>query len=133
MKTKLSPSNAMKNWLISGEVNSTFTIDQDCELSGIGKGSASIRYTHYSLDEAEIKKHIKAGMEVSKLALTWDNKISFILQNNLQIKRIVPLDFLKDQTLEDDNEDLFDAELFIMISEFQKLFVHLAEVLGGEV
>lgn len=133
LKTKSSPSKVMKSWLIAENSTQAFTIDQDCELSATGLDSRSVKYTGYSLDNNEIQKHIKEGMEVKKLALTWNNKISFNLENTLQLKRITPLDVIKEKYLDEDKEDLFNSEFAIMTGEFEQMFKNIIEALGGEV
>lgn len=132
LRTKVSPAIAMKNWIIAGEPMNAFTVDQDCELSALGMESRSVRYSGYSLDGNEVQKHIKEGMEVNKLALTWNNKISFVLQNNLQLKKLAPLDTVKNEYLDEDKEDLFDSEFAIMTGEFRQLFKSIVEALGSE-
>ncbi len=75
-----------------------FTVDQDCELKSRGEqAAATVRYVKHSLESEEIAKHIKGGKDVTKLAMTWADKVSFVLHENLQVKRVAPLDVIKNR------------------------------------
>ncbi len=132
IRTKLSPSSAMTGWLAGDEAPATFTVDRDCELRGAGEERATVRYVRHTLEPEEISKHIKAGKEVTKLAMTWNDKLSFVLHENMQIKRIAPLDILKEQAESSEVDDVFDTDFAIMTGEFKKLLPAIIEALGGE-
>ncbi len=129
VKTQLSPTAAMTGWLSGNELPSVFSVDQDCELRGIDD-EATISYSRHVLDEAETGRHIKAGKKVTKLAMTWQSKLSFVLYDNLQLKRIAPLDILKEPT--DSSEEQFDSDFAIMSAELSELLLDLVDALGGE-
>ena len=80
-----------------------------------------MRYVRHTLEAEEIAKHITAGKEVTRLAMTWSDKVSFVLHDNLQLKRIVALDILKDQADGGDQEDMFDTDFAIMTGELQRI------------
>ena len=130
IKTQMSPSAAMTVWLSGSDTPSGFTIDQDCELRGRGDAAATVRYVRHTLDDDEVKKHIKAGKEVTKLGLTWNDRISFVLHENLQLKRIAPLDSIKPEAEE---SDAFDADFYLMTTELTNLLPAVFDILGGEV
>jgi recombination associated protein RdgC len=130
IKTQMSPSAAMTVWLSGSDTPSGFTIDQDCELRGRGDAAATVRYVRHTLDDDEVKKHIKSGKEVTKLGLTWNDRISFVLHENLQLKRIAPLDSIKPEAEE---SDAFDADFYLMTTELNNLLPAVFDILGGEV
>lgn len=133
LKTNQSPSAAMTCWVASGEAPAGFTIDQDLELRSAEK--ATVRYAKHSLEGDEIRQHIAAGKVVTRLAMTWGDKISFVLNENLQIKRITFLDILKesaDQQAENEDER-FDLDFTLMAGELAQLLDDLVEALGGEI
>ena len=132
LKTNTSPTAAMTSWLAGDELSSAFTVDRDCELRAAGEERATVRYVRHTLEAEEIAKHIKAGKEATRLAMTWSDKISFVLHENMQIKRIAALDILTDQAEGSDQEDVFDADFAMMTGELQKLLVDVIEALGGE-
>ncbi len=133
IKTKLSPSAAMTTWLGANEAPASFTVDQDCELREKGESGSTVRYVKHALELDEISKHLKAGKEVTKMAMTWNDKISFVMHENLQLKRIVPLDLIKDQADVNSEDDSFDTDFAIMTGELKKLIPSVVDALGGEV
>ena len=130
LKTSLSPSIAMTGWLSGEDLSSSFTIDQHCELRGKNDEKSTVSYNHHVLDSEEITRHVKAGKEATKVAMTWQNKISFILHENLQLKRITPLDILKEPVETD--EELFNSDFMIMTGELMQLLPDVIDILGGE-
>ncbi|MBP6057007.1 MAG: recombination-associated protein RdgC [Nitrosomonas sp.] len=130
LETKISPSSAMTRWLSGDDLPSTFTIDRDCELQGMSDEKATVKYTHHVLDAEETVRHIRAGKKVIKLAMTWNCKISFVLHDNLQLRRIAPQDILKEPT--ESTEELFASDFAIMTGELSQLIADVIEALGGE-
>ncbi|EXI78189.1 MAG: Recombination-associated protein RdgC [Candidatus Accumulibacter appositus] len=127
-----SPSAAMTSWVAGGEAPTGFTLDQDLELRSAEK--ATVRYVKHSLEGEEIRQHIEAGKVVTRLAMTWNDRISFVLDDNLQIKRLAFLDILKEQADgQADNEDeRFDIDFTLMSGEVAQLLDDLRAALGGE-
>jgi recombination associated protein RdgC len=132
LKTEVSPTTAMTAWLAGEDLPAVFTVDRDCELRASGEEKATVRYVRHSLEAEEIAKHISGGKEVTKLAMTWYDRISFVLHENGQIKRLQALDLLKDQADSDAQDDAFDADFALMSGELKKLLPAIAEALGGE-
>ena len=132
VKVNQSPSAAMTGWVAEGEAPTHFTIDQDLELRSAEK--ATVRYVKHTLEGEEIRQHIADGKIVTRLALTWGDKISFVLNENLQIKRLSFLDILKEETdTQAENEDeRFDLDFTLMTGEVAHLLDDLIEALGGE-
>nr|WP_314863128.1 recombination-associated protein RdgC [uncultured Undibacterium sp.] len=134
LRTKVSPQTAMTDWLSGNEAPKGFTIDQDTELRAHTEDKATVRYVRHSIDPDDVQRHIAAGKQCTKLAMTWDDKISFVLSENLAIKRIKPLDILnedKDQRTADENER-FDADFLLMTSELAKMLDDIVYSLGGQ-
>ncbi len=132
LRTNASPVSAMTSWLAGDDLSSIFTVDRDCELRASGEERATVRYVRHTLEAEEIGKHIKSGKEVTKLAMTWSDKLSFVLHGNLQLKRLAPLDLLKEQADSDAAEDGFDTDFALMTGELKRLLPDIVHALGGE-
>jgi recombination associated protein RdgC len=131
--TKISPSAIMTRWLSGDEPPAVFTIDRDCELQSASDEKSIVRYAHHILEADETSRHIRAGKKVTRLALTWANKISFVLQDNLHIRRVVPLDIVKESTETSESaDDIFDSDFVMMTGELSQLLPDLTHALGGE-
>jgi recombination associated protein RdgC len=134
LKTQLAPGTAMTQWLAAGEAMGSFSIDRDCELQASAEERAAVRYVRHSLDSDEVRSHIANGKTATRLALTWNDRISFVLTEQLQIKRLAFLDILKEdaERQSENADDLFAANFTLMSGELAQLLTHLVEALGGE-
>lgn len=129
-----SPSAAMTGWLADDEAPAGFTIDQDTELRAAGDGKAAVRYVKHAPEPEELRRHIASGKQCTRLALTWEDRVSFVLTDALDIKRVAPLDVLAENSeaagmAEDER---FDADMTLMTGELAKLVTALVDALGGE-
>jgi recombination associated protein RdgC len=134
VRVPLSPVAAMTDWLLSGEAPAGFTLDQDTELRSSGEGGATVRYVGHALETADMRRHIETGKQCMRLAMTWDNRVSFVLTPSLTIKRVTPLDVLKeeaDPTAHNDDER-FDSDFTLMTGELGRMLADLIDTLGGE-
>ena len=134
IKTQLAPATAMTQWLAAGQAPGNFTIDRDCELQAAAEERAAVRYVRHNLDSDEVRSHIAGGKTATRLALTWNDRVSFVLTEQLQIKRLAFLDLLKEDAERQSGnaDDLFAADFTLMCGELAQLLGHLIEVLGGE-
>ena len=124
----------MTGWLAEDEAPSNFTIDQDTELRSSGESGAAIRYVKHSIDADDVRRHIQSGKQCTRLAMTWADRISFVLTENLDVKRVAPLDVLKEgnEAIAANDDEKFDSDMMLMTGELAKLMAELVEALGGE-
>ena len=133
LHTQMSPVAAMGKWILAGDVPGAFTIDQDLELRASDASKATVRYARHSLEGKEIRDHVAGGKEAVRLGLTWSDRVSFILTEQLMVKRLQFLDILKRESDEspEDEAERFDLDFALMTGEVSKLLGDLVEVLGG--
>lgn len=134
VRTETSPVAAMSDWLAGGDVPGNFTIDMDCELKSVTEEKAAVRYVRHSLDGDEIKTHLQEGKLPTRLALTWNDRVSFLLTDKGEIKRLQFLDVVQEEASagSDDAAELFDAHFALMTGELRQLIPAVIELLGGE-
>ncbi len=130
LQTALAPATAMAMWLREREAPAGFSIDRDCELKQSDKDKASVRYARHTLDIDEIAAHIGEGKLPTQLAMTFDNRVSFVLVETLALKRIRLLDVVLESGDADDKG--FDADIALTTGELARLVPALIEALGGE-
>jgi recombination associated protein RdgC len=130
--TKIAPSTAMAEWLLSQEAPAGFSVDRECELKAADESKAVVRYTRHRLDTDEVKQHIEGGKIPTRLALTWDERVSFVLTEGLQLKKLAFLEVVFDGA-SNGKDDGFDADVAIATGELVKLLPDLLETLGGQV
>jgi len=134
LKTKLSPVAAMTDWLAAENAPVGFTIDRELELRSGDESKATVRYANHVLEGKEILAHISGGKRVTRLGMTWNDRISFVLNEHLQIKRIAFLDIIKEESskIADNEEEMFELDFTLMTGELAMMLTALTEVLGGE-
>ncbi len=134
VRTERSPVAAMADWLAGGEAPGNFTIDQDAELRSVADEKAAVRYVRHALDGEDVRAHLAAGKLPTRLALTFDDRVSFVLTEKTEIKRLNFLDVVREQLddKETDAQALFDAGFALMTGELRLLLPAVVEVLGGE-
>ena len=129
-----SPVAAMTSWLAADEAPAGFSIDQDTELRSAGDDKAAVRYVSHTIDPDDVRRHIAAGKQCTRLALTWADRISFVLTESLAIKRVTALDVIKensDSKMQND-EERFDSDFVLMAGELNRMLGDLVTALGGE-
>ena len=128
INTQVSPIAAMADWLLTQEPPASFSVDRDCELKAADESKAVVRYARHALDTDEVKQHVKDGKLPTRLAMTWAGRVSFMLTEGMQLKK---LDFL-DVVLDDVSDKGFDTDAAIATGELRKLLPDLLDALGGE-
>lgn len=131
INTTVSPAVAMAQWLTTQEPPPGFTVDRECELKATDESKAVVRYSRHALDTDEVRLHIEGGKAPTRVAMTWDSRVSFVLTEGLQIKKIAFLDVVFEGA-SSGKDDGFDADVAIATAELQKLVPDLLEALGGE-
>ncbi len=133
LDTVTSPGAAMTAWLANDDVPPGFTIDQDTELQSPVEEKATVRFVRHALDPKEVQRHIAAGKQCTRLALTWAERVSFVLTDTLVLKRVAPVDVIReteDGQAQNDDER-FDADFTLMTGELQRMMADLVDALGG--
>ena len=107
-----------------------FTLGVECEIAD-EEGSAKIK--GMDLVSAEVRNHLEAGREVNKLALEFQDALSFILQNDGRLSRLKMSDRLRGELDAEHPEDEMqarDAEFTMMGLTLLRLLPPLLEGLG---
>ena len=139
LHVKQSPVKAMTDWLLADEAPSGFSVDQDTELRSTAESKATVRYVRHALEAQDVRRHIESGKQCTRLAMTWADRVSFVLTENLTIKRITPLDVIKESgqaahgSASTSEDERFDTDFVLMCGELDRLLSALIEILGGEV
>jgi len=134
LQTNLSPAVAMSAWLASGEPPAGFSVDRECELKSPDEMKSVVRYARHLLDTDDVRQHIAIGKQPTKLALTWSGRVSFMLTDAMQIKKIGFDDvvFEGQKGSQASREEAFDADVAIATGELCQLIPDLIAALDGE-
>jgi recombination associated protein RdgC len=129
------PIDLMTQWVGAAQPGTGFELGEECELRDNADISCLIRCKNQDLAASEIVSHLRTGMHVSKLALNWQQRIEFLLDEKLTIKRLRFSDLVQEQAGEIETDDvaaLFDVDFSIMTLELSGFIKALIDALGGE-
>jgi recombination associated protein RdgC len=134
LNTVNKPIAAMTNWLIENDCPGDISVEDECELKSPEEEGGIVRCKRHDLWSEEITNHLEAGKQVTKLALNWSDRISFILDENLAVKRLRFLDLIQDQVVDIETTseaEQFDADFSIMSLELANFIPRLVGLFGG--
>lgn len=134
LTSKNEPIEVMTRWVTSGRLTQGFELGEEFELRDNTDIRSVIRCKNHDPAAAEITSHLKTGMHVSKLALIWQDRIEFVLDEKLTIKRLRFSDVVQEKASEAEAEDVatqFDVDFSIMSLELSEFFKALIGALGG--
>ncbi len=126
-----SAAVAMTRWLASGEPPPAFTVDRECELKSADEMKSVVRYARHPLDTEEVRRYVAEGKLPTKLALTWQGRVSFLLTETMQVKKIAFVDGVFEGS-KPGKDEAFDADAAIATGELRQLIPDLIDALGGE-
>jgi len=132
--SKHQPIDVMTRWISSGQGESGFELGEECELRDNADISSVIRCKNQDLAAAEIVNHLKTGMHVSKLALNWQQRLEFVVDEKLVVKRLRFSDIVQEQANDTEAEDVatrFDVDFSIMALELSRFIEALVDAFGG--
>ncbi|MBO0368709.1 recombination-associated protein RdgC [Pseudomonas shirazensis] len=131
---KAAPSATMTEWVTSQAAEDFHVLDE-CELRDTHEDGGIVRCKRQDLKSDEIQLHLGNGKVVTQLALAWQDKLSFVLDDKTVIKRLKFEELLQEQAEQDGGEEAqqqFDASFLLMMMTFKEFLPALFEALGGE-
>lgn len=128
VESENTPASSMTKWLQQGVLPTPFDFAQDCELKSEGDEAGVVAFKKHELMVDEVVSNLNVGKYVSKLGLIWDEKIQFILTEDLQVTRVKFLDVLEEQMQDEDPQshaERLDIEFALMTGEVSKMVAQL--------
>lgn len=131
--TRQSPSALMTNWLLQGEAQGRFVLDSDITLVGVGDVAPKVKISRKDLTAEDVVQHAKNGMTVTELGLVWNDRVAFILTQDLTLKRIQWLDVVQEEASGscDDAKSMAYATQLLMEAALSAILGELVDLLGG--
>lgn len=131
----IKPANIMTQWLLNHDSPKDIVIEDECELRSTEEEGGIIRCKRHDLALPEIKNHLDSGKQVIKLAMSWADRLSFVLDESLAVKRLKFLDLIQEQAADIeafDETEQFDADFSIMSAELAQFIPRLLELFNAE-
>ncbi|MEM7407060.1 MAG: recombination-associated protein RdgC [Pseudomonadota bacterium] len=134
-QTHERPASVMTRWLADGYPAEGIDIEDECELRLPGDGGAVVRCRNQDLGGREIQVHLEAGKEAIRLGLVYDDRIRFVLDEKLAVRRLRFLEVIQDQVDEIDADSAsqrLDADFAVMSLELRAFWRGVLAAFGGE-
>ena len=128
LNAEVAPRNILTGWIAGEPLPEGLALGEECELKDAMEGGAVVKCQNQDLQGDEIAKHLESGKQVTRLALTLDDHLSFVLGEDLVVRKLKFLDGAVDQLENTEREDLraeLSARFALMSGEIQRLFLML--------
>ncbi|MDP0562104.1 MAG: recombination-associated protein RdgC [Candidatus Endonucleobacter sp. (ex Gigantidas childressi)] len=133
---KNNPSHSMTQWLAQKvPLPTSFTLGDECELREPRDEGGQIKASKQELVSEEISVHMQTGKQVSKLALCWNDSLTFVLGDDMIVRKLKYTDVIQselDEVNANSEAEQFDADFAIMSLTLRKLIQDIISALGGE-
>ena len=132
LNAEMSVRTVLTGWIAGEPLPKGFTLGEECELKDTIDGGAVVKCQNQDLASDEIKKHLDAGKQVTRLALILDDHVSFVLGEDLVVRKLKFLDGAVDQLENTERDSLhaeLDARFALMSAELSRLFAALEKAL----
>ena len=108
-----------------------FSLGRECRMQDPGDPRSVVRWTDFDLEDQAIRNHVANGMQLTHVAIVYDNLLSCVMDNNGALSKIR---FVGD---EDDGGEYsdplarLDAEFVLVTGTLRRLHGDLKKTLGG--
>jgi recombination associated protein RdgC len=121
----------LTGWLTGDALPEDFTLGDECELRDPGDDGAIVRCRRQDLGAEEIREHINAGKQVAQLAVSYQDRLLFVLGEDLTLRKLrfgdVVLEELGDGQGDDALAEL-NARFALLTGEMARLQRRLADL-----
>lgn len=125
LNAETSPRAVLTGWISGEPLPHGLELGDECELKDSLEKGAVVKCQRQELQGEEIKKHLESGKQVTRLALVLDDHLSFVLGEDLVVRKLKFLDGAV-ESLENTERDSLAAELdaryALMSGELKRLF-----------
>jgi recombination associated protein RdgC len=125
LNAEVAPRAVLTGWIAGEPLPDGLSLGDECELKDAADKGAVVKCQRQELTGEEIGKHLESGKQVTRLALTLDDHVSFVLGEDLVLRKFKLLDGAVDQLESTERDDIraeLDARFALMAGEVQRLF-----------
>ncbi|MGN7832627.1 recombination-associated protein RdgC [Pseudoxanthomonas sp. 22568] len=125
LNAEVSPRAVMTGWVAGEPLPKGLSLGEDCRLEDAMDGGSKVACYRIDLQSEEIAEHLRAGRQVTRVALVLDDHLSFDLDETLIVHKLKFLDGAIDALSNIEREDLraeLDARFALLAGEVSRLF-----------
>jgi recombination associated protein RdgC len=128
LNAEVAPRSVLTGWIAGEALPEGLSLGEECELKDAADQGAIVKCQRQDLQGEEIAHHLEAGKQVTRLALVLDDHVSFVLGEDLVVRKLKFLDGAIDQLEGSEQQDQraeLDARFALMAAELKRLFAVL--------
>ena len=128
LNAEVAPRAILTGWIAGDPLPDGLSLGDECELRDPTDTGAVVKIQRMELSGEEISKHLEAGKQATRLALVLDDHVSFVIGEDLIVRKFKLLDGAVDQLESSDGDDIvaeLGARFALMAGEFKRLFTVL--------
>lgn len=128
LNAEVAPRAILTGWVAGDPLPDGLTLGDECELRDPADSGGVVRVKSMELSGEEITKHLEAGKQCTRLALILDDRLSFVIGEDLVVRKIKLLDTALEALESTNSEDItaeLDARFILVAGEFRRLFTVL--------
>lgn len=125
LNAEVAPRAILTGWLAGDALPDGLALGDECELRDPTDSGAVVKIQRMELSGEEIAKHLEAGKQCTRLALVLDDHVSFVIGEDLIVRKFKLLDGAVDTLESTEHDDLvaeLQARFALMTGEFKRLF-----------
>jgi recombination associated protein RdgC len=133
MAPEESPRILMTDWVVNGKLPTGLELGDECELRDPAEAGAVVRCRRQDLESDEVREHVKSGKQVFQLGLVFEERIAFVLGEDLIVRKLRFLDLVQDELGETERDSAIaelDAQFALMTLELQRVLAQLDQWFG---
>ncbi len=123
----IKPSAILTHWLKTQDYPSLFAVENAGVLQDPNQQKRVIRCQHQDLFAQSIQALVKDGCEAKQLALSWHDRVKFVLADDFTLRSIQYEEDIRNQSEDvgETKQQRFDADILIMTETLTSLFKDL--------
>lgn len=128
LNPEIAPRSILTGWVAGEPLPEGLSLGEECELKDPIDGGGVVKVSNMELQSDEITRHLEAGKQVTRLGLNLDDHVSFVLGEDMVVRKLKLLDGAVDQLESTERDDLraeLDARFALMSGEIARLFAVL--------
>lgn len=128
LNAEVAPRSVLTGWIAGEPLPEGLALGEECEMRDAMEGGAVVKLKNHEMQSDEVAKHLEGGKQVTQLALVLEDHISFVIGEDLIVRKLKFLDGAVDKLENTEHDDLraeLDARFALMSGELKRLFTVL--------
>ncbi|MGB5245975.1 MAG: recombination-associated protein RdgC [Woeseia sp.] len=117
--------------IFMGNAPKQFVLGRECRMQDASDKSSYVRWSDFDLTDTTIRKHVAQGMQITHLAIEYDNVMGCVLDEHGSITKLRFLGMDDDKDINNDPLARLDAEFTLLTGILRQFVGDLKKLLGG--